>query len=172
MRPLFCLVMWKLIRVDEDCWMQIPQGGRITYLQKYVPLSIFWQQRSLDQCQVNQGNSNEGKAFLFQVTVPVGQQWSLLQGLLMAWGQTNWWSWSCLIHHSSYRKPQKQVHGSNSRAVPSKTLLEFWLKRKVTEMCGAPGACPSLMAGSCSGTWSKATHTQCLAIKQSHQLLT
>ena len=54
--------------------MQIPQGGRITYLQEYVLLSILWQQSSLEQCQTNQGNSNEGKAFLFQVMVLVGQQ--------------------------------------------------------------------------------------------------
>lgn len=120
---------WKLIRVDEDCWMPIPQGGRITYLQEYVLLSILWQQRSLERFQMNQGNSNEGKAFLFQVIVLVGQQWSLPQGLLMVSCETNWWSELCLIPQS-YRKPLKQAHANNSRAVPSKSTFGVLTQKK------------------------------------------
>lgn len=126
---------WKLVRVDENCW--IPQGGRITYLQEYVLLSSLWQHRSLEQCQTNQGNSNEGKAFLFQVMVLVGQQWTPPQGFLTVSGQTNWWSWSCLIQQS-YRKPERQAHISNSRAGSSKSRFGFWLKGNMTEISAAP----------------------------------
>lgn len=50
--------------------MQIPQGGRITYLQEFVLLSSSGNR----DLWMHQGNSNEGKAFLFQVMVLVGQQ--------------------------------------------------------------------------------------------------
>lgn len=73
--------------------------------------------------------------------------------------------------HSSHRKPQKQAQGSDSRAVPSKKLLKFWLKRKVTEICGTPGALesvsPSLMAGICH-LIKGCTHTQTHTVWQSN----
>lgn len=75
------------------------------------------------------GKSNEGKAFLFHVIVLVSQQWSLPYGLLTVSGQTYWWSQSSLIPQS-YRKPQKQAHINNSRAVPSKSTSGLLTQKK------------------------------------------
>lgn len=75
------------------------------------------------------GITMKGRPFLFQVMVLVSQQWSLPQGLLTVSGHTNWWSQSCLILQS-YRKPQKQVHVNNSRAVPSKSTSGVLTEKK------------------------------------------
>lgn len=133
---LFCLVTWKLLRVDEDCWMQIPQGGR-SLLSKITFCSASSDNRSLEQCQMNQENSNEGKAFLFQVMVYLSSSDHC--------PKVCWRSQVRQIgglSHVSFHKATENHRNKHMSIIPGLSLLkalqEFWLKGNMTEICAAP----------------------------------
>lgn len=105
--------------------MQIPPGGRITYLHEYILLGTLWQWRSLEQSQLIRGIAMKGKPGngCGRPTVITGPRIaeSLRAEKLVV---------SVRFHSQNYEKPQKQMCVNNSRTVPSESTFRVFIQKK------------------------------------------